>query len=63
MGTCFFGGKFRKFCSATLFSFALVCFNFCGNLWALSAQSGSIVHLVEKGETLYGISRKYGVSV
>ena len=63
MGTCFFGGKFRKFCSATLFSFALLCINFCGNLWALSAQSGSIVHLVEKGETLYGISRKYGVSV
>lgn len=32
-------------------------------MWAVSAQSGSIVHVVEKGETLYGISRKYGVSV
>lgn len=47
----------------SLLALALAFFNFGGSLWAASAQSGSIVHVVEKGETLYGISRKYGVTV
>ncbi len=47
----------------SLLALTLAFSNLGGTLWAVSAQSGSIVHVVEKGETLYGISRKYGVSV
>ncbi len=63
MGTCFFGGRINKYCTMSLLALTLAFSNLGGTLWAVSAQSGSIVHVVEKGETLYGISRKYGVSV
>lgn len=61
MQKSFFSGRFIKF-SVLALTLGFAVFSFHGKVFAASGDSET-VHVVTKGETLYSISRSYGVTV